>query len=68
MSARASNASCSSVKHPEKKQELEVAVNQLGGASESLRWLPVKHRFGFWTALIDAKMGYPVKYLPIDPY
>lgn len=23
---------------------------------------------GFWTALVDRRSGYPVKYLPIDPY
>jgi hypothetical protein len=28
----------------------------------------VKHTRGFWTALIDLETGYPVKYLPIDPY
>lgn len=55
-------------RHPDKKQELELAVAKSGRLSEDLRWLPVHHRFGFWTALLDAKTGYPVKYLPIDPY
>jgi hypothetical protein len=55
-------------RHPDKKPELETAVAKSGLAPESLRWLPVHNRFGFWTALIDAKTGYPVEYLPIDPY
>lgn len=32
------------------------------------RWLPVKHKKGFWTALIDERSGLPVDYLPLDPY
>jgi len=55
-------------RHQEKRQELDLAIKELGHTSGKLRWLPVHHRFGFWTALIDAKTGYPVKYLPIDPY
>lgn len=55
-------------RHPEKKQELEKAIKNSGSASANLHWLPVKSRFGFWTVLIDGKTGYPVKYLPIDPY
>jgi hypothetical protein len=54
--------------HPEKKQELEIAVKNSRSTSANLHWLPVKSRFGFWTALIDTETGYPVKYLPIDPY
>lgn len=33
-----------------------------------LRWLPVKHKNGFWTAVIDESTGEPVDYLPVDPY
>lgn len=55
-------------RHPEKKQELEIAVKTSVSTSAKLHWLPVKNRFGFWIALIDANTGYPVKYLPIDPY
>lgn len=55
-------------KHPEKRQELELAAKNSGHVPEGVRWLPVHNRFGFWTVLIDAKTGYPVKYLPIDPY
>jgi hypothetical protein len=35
---------------------------------ERLRWLPVHHRKGFWTALIDDQTGRPVGYAPVDPY
>jgi hypothetical protein len=31
-------------------------------------WVPVKHRKGFWTALLDPQTGRPVDYIPIDPY
>lgn len=55
-------------RHKESQPELEATVKQLGRSAESLRCLPVRHRFGFWTVLIDTKTGYPVKYLPIDPY
>jgi hypothetical protein len=55
-------------RHPEQKQALDSAIKTLGRAPEGVRWLPVKSRFGFWTALIDADTGYPVKYLLIDPY
>lgn len=33
---------------------------------QAVRVLPVHSRFGFWTALIDAKDGRPQKYLAID--
>lgn len=54
--------------HPEKTKEVERAVEGLKYPKTRLLWLPVHHRFGFYTALIDAESGYPVKYLPIDPY
>jgi hypothetical protein len=37
-------------------------------ADASLTWLPVKHKKGFWTALLDPATGEPVDYLPLDPY
>jgi len=55
-------------RHTEEIGHLQSAINDSGIAEAELRWLPVHHRFGFWTALIDAKTGYPVKYLPFDPY
>jgi hypothetical protein len=44
------------------------ALRELGRPAEDFGWLPVKHTHGFWTALMDRETGYPVKYLPIDPY
>jgi len=35
---------------------------------EQTAWLPVQHREGFWTALLDAQTGAPFAYLPLDPY
>ena len=55
-------------KHEEKKSEIDAAIKDSGFAEDSLRWLPVHSRFGFWTVLINANSGYPAKYLPIDPY
>lgn len=54
--------------HPEKAKEMEQAIAKLGYPKARLLWLPVHHRFGFWTAIIDAQTGNPLKYLPIDPY
>jgi len=44
------------------------ALRELGRPAEDFGWVPVKHTHGFWTALMDRETGYPVKYLPIDPY
>jgi len=33
-----------------------------------VRWLPVHHRKGFWTALIDSESGKPLAYIDLDPY
>jgi hypothetical protein len=44
------------------------SLRELGLPAEELGWLPVRHTRGFWTALVDRRSGYPVKYLPIDPY
>jgi hypothetical protein len=46
----------------------EAAKSTLDIPPERLRWLPVRHRKGFWTALIDNQTGRPVGYLPFDPY
>jgi len=35
---------------------------------ERIAALPVRHRNGFWTALIDTRTGMPVKYVAVDPY
>jgi hypothetical protein len=55
-------------KHPEGKTLLDAAVARAGLPKERLRWLPVRHRLGFWTALIDLETGRPVEYFELDPY
>ena len=55
-------------KHPEAKASLEKAIREVDVPPERLRWLPVHHRRGFWTAIIDNEDGRPKAYLPIDPY
>lgn len=55
-------------REPENTAVVESAVREIGRDEETLRWLPVRHRFGFWVALIDAESGKPLRYLPIDPY
>lgn len=47
---------------------IKDAISQLKKDEAALRWLPVKHSFGFWVALIDYETGRPLTYLPIDPY
>lgn len=37
-------------------------------SASAMCFLLVHHRFGFSTAIINKETGYPVKYLPIDPY
>jgi len=54
--------------HKKSEKAVDAAVKDLDIPAEKLGWLPVRHRFGFWTVLIDMDTGYPVKYLPIDPY
>jgi hypothetical protein len=55
-------------KHPEAKAPLEEAVRGLDIPPERLRWLPVHHRRGFWTAVIDTEDGKPRAYVQVDPY
>ena len=55
-------------RHPEAKPMVSRAIAELKTPAEALRWLPVKHRTGFWTALVDPKTGRPVYWLPLDPY
>ncbi len=43
-------------------------LRELHRPAEDFGWLPVRHTRGFWTALVDRQTGYPVKYVPIDPY
>jgi hypothetical protein len=55
-------------KFPAYAPQLDAAVIDAGIPAERLRWLPVHHRKGFWTALIDQQTGKPVGYAPVDPY
>ncbi len=52
-------------KHPDAQALVDAA--ELPDAAR-LRWLPVKHRRGFWTALLDLQTAKPVAYIAIDPY
>jgi len=36
--------------------------------AERVRWLPVRHRLGFWTALVDTGNGEPIAWVAFDPY
>ena len=53
---------------PEQEPIINAAISDLAGDEAKFRWLPVSHRYGFWTALISYESGHPLKYLPIDPY
>jgi hypothetical protein len=54
--------------HQESAPLIAESLRELQKPAEDLGWLPVKHSRGFWTALVDRRSGYPLKYLPIDPY
>lgn len=55
-------------KHPEARPKVEAAVADANVPRERLRWLPVRHQKGFWTALIDTDTGRPAGYVDLDPY
>lgn len=55
-------------KHPEAAIVVTDSLKELKLNSADVRWLPVRHRFGFGVVFIDIATGYPVDYLPIDPY
>ena len=55
-------------KFPAYQPQLDAAVEAAGIPAERLRWLPVSHRNGFSTALIDTETGKPVRYVEVDPY
>jgi hypothetical protein len=51
-------------RHP----EAESAIKQVRpDVSAREKWLPVRHKNGFWIALIDER-GRPASYVPVDPY
>jgi len=55
-------------KHPASKPLIETAMREISVPAARLRWLPVHHRLGFWTALIDIDNGKPVAWINFDPY
>ncbi len=55
-------------KHPAAKADIEQARRAAGIPDEQQRWLPVRHMWGFWTAVIDVRTGLPVSYIVLDPY
>jgi hypothetical protein len=55
-------------KHPGIKPLLDIARTRLTVPVARVRWLPVHHRKGFWTALIDSENGKPLTYVNFDPY
>ena len=64
---RASPVSEIEKRHPDAEPLISKAAAQLQIPVEKLDWLRVKHRKGFWTALLDPKTGRPVRWLPVDP-
>ncbi len=55
-------------RHPEAAALIAGAVAESGRAAADLRWLPVRGRERFWTALVDGTTGRPVHYFELDPY
>jgi hypothetical protein len=55
-------------RHPETKPLVAEAVAELRLPVERLIWMPVMHKSGFWTVLLDSNTGQPVSWLPVDPY
>jgi hypothetical protein len=65
---RALPVSALELRHPEAKPLVSSAVAQLQVPVERLLWMPVMHKSGFWTVLLDSDTGQPVSWLPVDPY
>ena len=55
-------------KKPASKPLLDAAMQEIKLPAERIRWIPVHHRKGFWTVLIDNDNGKPVAYVDFDPY
>jgi hypothetical protein len=53
---------------PAAKPLIDAAMRDAGIPAERIRWLPVHHTKGFWTALIDIDDGRPVAWANLDPY
>jgi len=55
-------------KHPDAAELVAASEPDLEIPLDEVRWLPVKHKNGFWTALIDSSTAKPIGYLELDPY
>jgi len=55
-------------KFPQSKPLFDDAMNKVTIPAERVRCLPVRHRLGFWTALVDTADGKPIAWVPFDPY
>jgi len=55
-------------RHEEAKPLVANAVAELQVPVERLLWMPVMHKSGFWTVLLDCDIGQPVSWLPVDPH
>jgi hypothetical protein len=52
---------------PESRPLLQEALRGITVPRQQLRWLPVRHFRGFWTAVIEEASGKPVAYFKLDP-
>ena len=55
-------------KRPDHAFEIKAAIQRAAIPDAAVTYLPVAGHEDFWTVLIDARSGYPIAYLPIDPY
>jgi hypothetical protein len=51
----------------DEQPELDRAIADAKIAPEKLRWLPMRHRFGFAIALLDAETQQPITYIAVEP-
>ena len=65
---RAKPVAALAAKFPAAAPLLDEAMRELTIPADRVRWLPVHHRLGFWTALIDIEDGEPVAWVAFDPY
>jgi hypothetical protein len=66
--ARSKTLAALEAKKPGAKPAIDQAIAASGTPPDRLRWLPVRHRNGFWTVLIDTIDGKPVAWVAVDPY
>jgi len=53
--------------HVERQSVLDKAIKDSGISPEKLRWLLIRHNFGFGMALLDAETQRPVQYVAVEP-